>query len=115
MIFEFINPAHAGIFIRKVFVCFIFYIPLHLLVVSTVSEPGLVTRYSKWAMGWKTGESDVDLPMVRDFPPTQSVRCGSGSTHTSVYCSDIQRWYAKKFVNFSFLINLIFMDPCIVV
>ena len=48
---------------------------------STVSEPLLVTQYSNWAVGWKIGESEVD------FPPLQSIHCGSGSTNP-VYCSD---------------------------
>jgi len=69
---------------------------------STVSELRLVIQYRKWAMGWKTGESEVDLPMVRDFPPLQSVHCGSGSSHISAYCSDFQRWYAKKSMNYFF-------------
>jgi len=87
MILDFINPPMLG-FLSGKFYCVLY--SLTFVGLSTVLEPGLVTQYSKWAMGWKTGESDVDLPMVRDSPPLQSVHCGSGSTHTSVYCSDFQ-------------------------
>jgi hypothetical protein len=89
VILEFINPPILG-FLSGKFSCVLYSVTF--VGLSTVSEQELVTQYCKRAMDWKTGESDVDLPMVRDFPPLQGVHCGSSSTHTSV-CEE--EWYAS--------------------